>query len=126
MKRVGVLIISACALFSASASAQSVAPPPGDAAAGKTLFNQVCAICHQAKSTPMGPALAGVFGRKAGLAADFKYSPAMAASGVTWDAPTLNAYLAAPMTMIKGSRMPINVAKPADRANLIAYMKTLK
>jgi cytochrome c len=125
MKRVGVLIFTACALFSATASAQSTAA--GDAVAGKTYFTQVCAMCHQVKPTVIAPTLTGVFGRKAGTAAGpYKYSPAMIASGITWDAAKLNTYLTAPTTMIKGSRMPISVAKPIDRANLIAYLKTLK
>jgi cytochrome c2 len=139
MKRVGVLIFTACALFSASASAQSTKPPvpatasaaakmpAGDAVAGKTYFGKVCAMCHGATPSPVAPSLTGVFGRKAGTATGpYKYSPAMIASGVTWDAPKLDAYLTAPTTMIKGSRMPISVAKPADRANLVAYLKTLK
>ncbi len=50
----------------------------------------------------------------------------MIASGITWDAAKLDTYLTAPTTMIKGSRMPISVAKPVDRANLVAYLKTLK
>ncbi len=127
MKRVGVLIFTACAVFSASASAQSTKPPAGDAVPGKAYFTTVCAMCHQATPSPIAPSLVGVFGRKAGTAAGpYKYSPAMIASGIIWDAPKLDAYLTAPTTMIKGSRMPISVAKPADRANLIAYLKTLK
>ncbi|MEJ0022493.1 MAG: c-type cytochrome [Alphaproteobacteria bacterium] len=128
MKRAGVLILTACALFSASAWAQSAAPPAaGDAAAGKSYFGKVCAMCHSDAPSPVAPSLTGVFGRKAGTATGpYKYSPAMITSGITWDAPKLDTYLAGPTAMIKGSRMPISVAKPADRANLIAYLKTLK
>ena len=100
--------------------------PAGDAAKGKTTFTQVCAVCHTAKSGPLGPTLTGVYGRKAGSAADFAYSRGMTASGITWDDAKLDAYLAAPTKVITGGKMAINVAKPADRANVITYLKTLK
>ena len=35
---------------------------PAAAAEGERLFNLQCKSCHGAKSTPMGPALGGVFG----------------------------------------------------------------
>ena len=72
----------------------------------------------------MGPNLNGLFGRKAGAAPGFKnYSPALKASGIVWDAKSLDQYLAAPTTKVPGTRMVMKVADPARRAALIAYLK---
>ncbi len=126
MKRLAAAVILGSMMFT-PALAQSAAPPlAGDAAKGKTRFTQVCAACHGAKSTPVAPALVGVHGRKAGTAAGFTYSKGMTASGIVWDDAKLDVYLAAPTKLITGGKMAINVPKPADRADVIAYLKTLK
>jgi glucose/arabinose dehydrogenase len=104
----------------------------GDAGHGKILFQQSCAICHAVALAPdnsvvikQGPSLVGVIGRKAGTGEKFNYTPAMMTSGLTWDAPTVDRFLTNPMAMIPGTTMPIAVAKPEDRADLIAYLATL-
>lgn len=72
----------------------------------------------------MGPNLHGLFGRKAGTVAGFKtYSPALKASGIVWDAKSLDQYLAAPTTKVPGTRMVVKVSDPARRAALIAYLR---
>ncbi len=71
----------------------------------------------------MGPNLNKLFGRKAGSAPGFNYSPALKASGIVWDAKTLDQYLAAPTTKVPGTRMVMKVGDPARRAALIAYLK---
>lgn len=71
----------------------------------------------------MGPNLHGLFGRKAGSVQGFAYSKAMKASGIVWDAKTLDRYLAAPTTTVPGTRMVAKVGDPARRAALIAYLK---
>lgn len=123
MKPLAAALILGSMALAAPALAQA---PAGDAAAGKIKFGQMCAVCHTAKSTPVAPALTGVYGRKAGTAPDFVYSKGMTASGITWDDAKLDTYLTAPTKMITGGKMVINVAKPEDRANLIAYLKTYK
>src|SRR5690242_18031070 len=67
----------------------------GDAAAGKTVFANHCASCHtiEVGKNGFGPSLAAVFGRKAGTLPGYKYSPAMANSGLTWDEKTLDVFL---------------------------------
>ncbi|RYD45982.1 MAG: c-type cytochrome [Sphingomonadales bacterium] len=85
-----------------------------------------CRACHtltQGGRSVMGPNLFGVFGRKAGSLPGFAYSPALKASGMVWDARTLDAYLAAPTDKVPGTRMIVKVADPARRAALIAYLK---
>ena len=49
-----------------------------DAKKGKRVFNK-CKACHTlvANKHRIGPSLAGIFGRKAGTVAKYKYSKAM-------------------------------------------------
>jgi cytochrome c len=98
-----------------------------DAAAGAMSFLQ-CADCHSpGASNGVGPGLKGVVGRKAGTQPDFTYSTAMAKSGLTWDDRTLDAFLADPRTALPGTAMAFpGVEDAKDRADLIAYLKTLK
>lgn len=99
----------------------------GDAGRGKTLFQQRCAMCHSVvpKGTGVGPNLAGVVGRKAGTAG-FAYSPAVKKSGLVWDGPTLDSYLAAPMKKIPGARMAVATPAAADRRDIIVYLTGIR
>lgn len=97
----------------------------GDPAKGKTVFAR-CSLCHTVASGKnlMGPSLAGVVGRKSAAVAGFTYSAAMKKYGKSWDAATLDAFLAAPMKAIPGTRMVFaGIPKAQDRADLIAYLK---
>jgi cytochrome c len=97
----------------------------GDAARGEARF-QDCAACHklQADANNVGPSLHDVFGRKAGAVADFRYSPAMKRSGITWTPETLDRFLSDPQAMVPANRMPYaGMANGADRADLIAYLQ---
>ena len=67
----------------------------------------------------------GVVGRTAGTVADFNYSKAVKSSGVVWSEETLDKWLTNPQAFIPGQRMNFRVIDPADRADLIAYLKTL-
>ena len=59
----------------------------GDAARGEAKF-QDCAACHKLEAgvNNVGPSLHGIFTRKAGELADFRYSPAIKRSGISLDA----------------------------------------
>ncbi len=96
----------------------------GDPARGEARF-QECAACHrlEAGANEVGPSLHGIFMRKAGELADFRYSPAMKRSGIVWTAETIGQYIADPQAMIPANRMPYaGMASAADRADLIAYL----
>jgi cytochrome c len=97
-----------------------------DAAHGKVVF-QTCAACHSDKPDAIGPSLKGVYGRKAGSLEDFRYSPAMQRSGITWDDANLHAYIKDPQAKVKGNRMPFGgLSSDADIDDVIAYLKDYK
>lgn len=113
--------------FAAAAVAfASLLATPALAQDGSKLFDQRCKVCHAAASTPMGPALAGVYGAKIASRPGFKYSTGLAGKGGTWNDASLDAWLTAPAKFAPGTKMMINVAAPADRAAIIAHLKTLK
>lgn len=93
---------------------------------GEGAFNNACRTCHSVKpgENRLGPGLAGVTGRKAGIADGFNYSPAMKSSGVTWDEKTLDAFIANPDAVVPGSNMKpyTGMADAAVRASIIAYL----
>ena len=100
-----------------------------DPAAGKTVFNSVCSICHsvQPGKNMVGPSLFDIVGRKTGSVPGFHYSPANQNANLTWDQATLDKYLQSPRTVIPGTLMTYGGLKDdAKRADLIAYLATLK
>ena len=100
-----------------------------DPAAGKSVFNSVCGICHsvQPGKNMVGPSLAGVVGRKTGEVPGFHYSPANQGANITWDEATLDKYLQSPRTVMPGTIMTYAGLKDdTKRADLIAYLATLK
>ena len=101
----------------------------GDAAAGAQLFKLQCGACHStvAGKNLVGPSLAGVIGRKSGSVAGFRYSTANRDAGITWKGDVLDRYLANPREVIPGTTMPFaGLSSEAQRADLIAYLETLK
>jgi cytochrome c len=115
-----------CGSILLAATAASAA----DAAQGKQVFAQQCAICHTTNkggSTLVGPNLFGVVGRHAGVVTGFAYSSAIRGSGLTWTDATLSVFLQAPAKMLPGVRMPFpGLKNPAQLDNVVAYLKTLR
>ena len=99
---------------------------------GATLF-QRCVACHSVDPGErglQGPNLAGVVGRRAASQAGFEYSAAMrqaGARGLVWTEATLDRFLEDPEAVAPKTEMftpPLR--RPADRAALIAYLKSSK
>jgi cytochrome c len=115
-----------CGSILISASAASAA----DAAQGKQVFAQQCAMCHtttKGGSTLVGPNLFGVVGRHAGIVAGFAYSSAIKGSGFTWTDATLSTFLQAPGKTLPGVRMPFaGLKNPTQLDNVVAYLNTLR
>ena len=119
-------LLAVLAMLPAPLLAQA-APDPVQ---GKAQFGQ-CGVCHNVvKGGPdgVGPNLWGVVGSKAATRrAKFAYSPPLRASKLTWDAAMLDRWITAPGDVVKGTKMEfIGIPRRQTRANIIAYLTTLK
>jgi len=97
---------------------------------GADLFDSYCSDCHSVAAkvaNRKGPSLYRIVGRKAGSSAGFKYSPALMASNITWGGALLNSYIANPKAVLPAGIMKFKgMPKAEDRADLIAYLATLR
>ncbi len=101
----------------------------GDVAAGKTLFQQKCALCHSPEKgvNKLGPSLWNVAGQPTAEVPNYTFSAAMKNSHITWDDASLDKWLTNPRAMVAGTKMIFpGLPNEADRQNVIAYLKTLK
>ena len=119
----GLAALLAVAIAGPAARAQ---PPQGDPAQGQALFQDRCGMCHVLGGQGMGPELTGVVGRKSAIVPGFSYTPALAASGLTWTPDNLDRWLADPRALVPGTAMRIKVLVAGDRRDLIAYLATLR
>ena len=128
------LFMVACCLAAASARAQTSAPaarvwtspPPGDVSRGAALYQSNCIACHAVDSNKVGPAHRGVMGRRVGSLKGYRYSDEVARSRLRWTPQTLNLWLEDPEELVAGQRMGFQVDSAQERADLIAYLATLK
>ena len=121
------LLVIAAAIVAPAMCAAGTKP---DIENGKATFTTVCNVCHSVQKTGgpnQGPNLLGVVGRKAGSEPQFAgYSAALKASNITWSTKTLDKFLVDPMAKVPGTLMPIQIADDKTRADVIAYLATLK
>ncbi len=116
------------------AMAQDVEPiaalmADADANKGKRLVIR-CRACHDVSADAanrVGPPLWNVVNREKASAPDYEYSEAFAALDGVWDYESLNAFLANPKVNVPGTKMDKfpGVAEVQDRANLVAFLRTL-
>ena len=113
------------AAMALTACAQEQAQPA--ASAGEQAF-AVCLACHAAesKNRPTGPNLHGLFGRQAGTREGYFFSEPLKASGIVWDAATLDAFIANPSERVPGTFMLTGVPDPARRAAIVEYLRGLE
>jgi cytochrome c len=112
-------------------SAAYASDAQGDADNGKELFmNSGCPACHgvtKEDNAKVGPNLVGVVGRKAGTTPSLLGpSENMKKYGVTWSAETLDEFLVNPNAKVPGTAMAGILTDPQQRADVIAYLSTLK
>lgn len=100
-----------------------------DIAAGMKVAAK-CKSCHvfvAGDAGNVGPVLSDVYGRAPGTVAGFAYSAAMKAVGAPWTAETLFGFLESPAKYVTGTSMAfVGLKKPQDRADMIAYLHSLK
>lgn len=125
MLRAAFGLFLAASLWLPTSNAQAA-----DAAAGETVFKRFCTACHIATAEGrrgVGPTLFGVVGRKSGSVDGFRYSNANKSADITWTPEILDKYLTNPKDVVPGTIMTFaGVKNDTDRANLIAYLQTLK
>jgi cytochrome c len=102
----------------------------GNVQTGKETFTRLCASCHRVGPSArgaFGPQLNGVFGRKAGSTADYRYSDAMKTSNVVWSDATLGAFVQSPGKVVPGTKMRFwGMSDPQQIADLLAYLRTFQ
>jgi len=101
-----------------------------DAAAGQGQLKK-CTACHtfdNGGKNGVGPNQWALIGSHYAHKTDYAYSDALKAKhSETWTEQNLSDFLANPKKAIPGNKMSFAGMKdPQDRANLIAYLKTLK
>ena len=125
---VGVVPMVLAFMFVGPASAVAQTPGGGDPARGATLFQQ-CAACHSVEPGVhlTGPSLAAVWNRRAGTVPGFvRYTESLKRAGITWDAPTLDRWLARPQAVVPDTTMTFpGLENPRQRADMVAYLKAL-
>jgi len=112
-------------LFGAVCTILVIAASAKDADRGRDTFEKRCTGCHALDKSKVGPPLRGVYGRHAGSDSQFSYSDAMKTTSVAWDESTLDRWLTDTESVIPGNDMAFRLNDPADRANIIAYLRGL-
>jgi len=112
------------------AGAEQVAAAPAEQPAGAKLA-KVCVVCHTfTKGGPnkIGPNLWEITEEGIAEVPNYQFSAALQADkGTKWDPERLNQWLYSPQSFAKGTKMTFaGFPKAQDRADVIAYLDTLK
>lgn len=127
MRKLNKIALAAAAVLTLASGA---AHAEGDATKGEKVFKK-CKACHAAdeEKNKVGPHLVGLVGREAASVEGYKYGDALKAKAAdigTWDETELSEYLADPKGYIGGkSKMAFKLKKEEERADVIAYLKSL-
>ena len=126
-----LLLLAALGLAAVAhpAPAQTRSAPPlaanGDPVRGKQVYQRRCTGCHSLVLNRDGPRHLRVYGQRAGSLPDYEYSEALRNSRVVWDERTLDLWLKDPEAFIPGNSMGYAVGSARDRADIIAYLRSL-
>ena len=124
--RLSIFAFAILCLTTGSAVAQETAIEKGEA------YFRRCLACHRVgddAANTVGPVLNDVLGRQAGTYPGYYYSEVMidaGENGLIWTAQTFSKFIASPRKFLPGNKMTFaGVRNAEDRANLIAYLRTL-
>jgi len=95
---------------------------------GAKVFSK-CKACHKLEdgANGVGPHLFSLVNRPVGSVDGFAYSNGMGSFDGNWDYANLNAFLEKPKGLIADTKMSFaGLRKPQDRADIIAYLETIK
>jgi cytochrome c len=121
----------------AAAAAAPAGDPPvetllasADVAAGEADTKKLgCVACHtfnEGGKAGLGPNLYGVVGAPHGHMAGYNYTAGLKSKEGPWTYDELNQWLKKPSAYSPGTRMTfVGIAKPQERADVIAYLRTL-
>lgn len=105
---------------------------PGASAEEGEAFSRACQSCHtfeQGGPNRVGPNLFAIVGADMAHLEDFNYSSALQTAhdeGRTWGYEELNAFLQNPRDYMPGTSMSYaGIRDPEDRANVIAYLRSM-
>jgi cytochrome c len=127
--KLGIASVLCCSAMSLTAYAAQPAAPvatKGNAVQGKAIYEAKCSACHSPEDNTVGPKHAGVLGRKSGSVKGYDYSPELARSKVVWTQAKLISWLTDPEALIPGQRMGYRLGLAQERADVVAYLATLK
>ncbi len=117
------MVLVACVALSAG-----IARAAGNLERGKAVFENQCAMPAAPEFHKEGPSLAGVYGRRAGTAPFFAGYEGLRGADFVWDERTLDAWLTDPRGLLDGKNtaMTLRLNDAGQRADVIAYLKTLR
>lgn len=125
-------LLALCAAAIMAAAAQPAPAQPktspalkGDPVRGKQVYQRRCTSCHSLVLNRDGPRHLRVYGQRAGSLPDYEYSDALRSSSVVWNERTLDLWLKDPEAFLPGNSMGYAVGSARDRADIIAYLKSL-
>jgi cytochrome c len=127
------LRLSLASLATAAATAimpASAALAAGDEARGQQLYDKHCLVCHtlEPEFHKEGPSLYKIWGKRAGAVPYFGKYKALKGANFVWNEKTMDEWLADPRALVGGkdSGMTFRLENAQDRADVIAFMRTLK